>query len=85
MNEAAKNKLVQLQQTVSVLDKILDQCEWACDMTSYPDISEHIQSVLITADSVKDDIESMIDNLEDQLEEFQEKHEEFLMENEVKV
>ena len=85
MNEAAKKKLEQLQQAVSVLDTILDQCSWAYDMTEYPDISEQMDSVLDATDRAKDQIESFITDLEYQMEEFQEKHEEFLMENEVKV
>jgi uncharacterized protein YukE len=85
MNEAAKNKLEQLQQAVSVLDTILDQCSWAYDMTEYPDISEQMDSVLDATDSAKDQIESIINDLENQLEEFQEKHNDFLVENEVKV
>jgi uncharacterized protein YukE len=85
MNEAAKNKLIQLQQAVSALDTILDQCSWAYDMTLYPDISEQMDSVLDATDRAKDEIESIINELENQLEEFQEKHEDFLVENEVKV
>lgn len=85
MNEAAKNKLEQLQQAVSVLDTILDQCSWAYDMTLYPDISEQMNSVLDATDRAKDEMESIINDLENQLEEFQEKHVEFLVENEVKV
>lgn len=85
MNEAAKNKLEQLQQAVSVLDTILDQCSWAYDMTLYPDISEQMNSVLDATDRAKDEMESIINDLENQLEEFQEKHVEFLIENEVKV
>ena len=85
MNEAAKNKLEQLQQAVSVLDTILDQCSWAYDMTLYPDISEQMSSVLDATDRAKDEMESIINDLENQLEEFQEKHVEFLVENEVKV
>lgn len=85
MNEAAKNKLEQLQQAVSVLDTILDQCSWAYDMTLYPDISEQMDSVLDATDRAKDEMESIINDLENQLEEFQEKHVEFLVENEVKV
>ena len=85
MNEAAKNKLEQLQQAVSVLDTILDQCSWAYDMTLYPDISEQMSSVLDATDRAKDEMESIINDLENQLEEFQEKHVEFLIENEVKV
>jgi CII-binding regulator of phage lambda lysogenization HflD len=85
MNEAAKKKLEQLQQAVSVLDKVIDQCSWASDMTDYQDISEQMDSVLDAADSAKDQIESLITDLEYQMEEFQEKHDEFLMENEVKV
>ena len=85
MNEAAKNKLEQLQQAVSVLDTILDQCSWAYDMTLYPDISEQMSSVLDATDRAKDEMESIINDLENQLEEFQEKHVEFLIENEVKI
>ena len=85
MNEAAKNKLEQLQQAVSVLDTILDQCSWAYDMTLYPDISEQMNSVLDATDRAKDEMESIINDLENQLEEFQEKHVEFLIENEVKI
>jgi hypothetical protein len=85
MNEAAKKKLEQLQQAVSVLDKVIDQCSWASDMTDYQDISEQMDSVLDVADTAKDQIESLITDLEYQMEEFQEKHDEFLMENEVKV
>ena len=85
MNEAAKNKLEQLQQAVSVLDTILDQCSWAYDMTLYPDISEQMDSVLDATDRAKDEMESIINDLENQLEEFQEKHVEFLIENEVKI
>jgi hypothetical protein len=85
MNEAAKNKLEQLQQAVSVLDTILDQCSWAYDMTEYPDISEQMNSVLDATDRAKDEMESIINDLENQLEEFQEKHVEFLIENEVKI
>ena len=85
MNEAAKKKLEQLQQAVSVLDKVIDQCSWASDMTDYPDISEQMDSVLDVVDNAKGEIESLITDLEYQMEEFQEKHEEFLMENEVKV
>ena len=85
MNQAAKTKLIQLRQAVSVLDKILDKCSWAYDMTDYPDISEQMDSVLDATDRAKDGIESIINDLENQLEEFQEKHEDFLAENEVKV
>lgn len=85
MNEAAKNKLEQLQQAVSVLDTILDQCSWAYDMTLYPDISEQMSSVLDATDRAKDEMESIINDLENELEEFQEKHVEFLIENEVKI
>ena len=85
MNEAAKKKLEQLQQAVSVLDKVIDQCSWSSDMTDYQDISEQMDSVLDVADTAKSEIESLITDLEYQMEEFQEKHEEFLMENEVKV
>jgi peroxiredoxin family protein len=85
MNEAAKKKLEQLQQAVSVLDKVIDQCSWASDMTDYQDISEQMDSVLDVVDTAKSEIESLITDLEYQMEEFQEKHDEFLMENEVKV
>ena len=85
MNEAAKKKLEQLQQAVSVLDKVIDQCSWASDMTDYQDISEQMDSVLDVVDNAKGEIESLITDLEYQMEEFQEKHDEFLMENEVKV
>lgn len=85
MNEEAKKKLEQLQQAVNVLDKVIDQCSWASDMTDYRDISEQMDSVLDAADSAKDQIESLITDLEYQMEEFEEKHEEFLAENEVKV
>lgn len=85
MNESAKKKLEQLQQAVNVLDKVIDQCSWASDMTDHRDISEQMDFVLDAADTAKDQIESLITDLEYQMEEFQEKHEEFLMENEVKV
>lgn len=85
MNEAAKNKLIQLQQALNVLDKVNDQCSWASDMTDHRDISEQMDSVLDAVDSAKEQIESLISDLEYQIEEFQEKHEEFLIENEVKV
>lgn len=85
MNEAAKNKLIQLKQALNVLDKVNDQCSWASDMTDHRDISEQMDSVLDAADSAKEQIESLISDLEYQMEEFDEKHEEFLIENEVKV
>lgn len=84
-NEAAKKKLEQLQQAVNVLEKVIDNCSWASDMTDYSDISEQMDSVLDAADSAKDEIESMIDDLEIKLEEFKEKEMEFLVENEVEA
>ena len=84
-NEAVKNKLIQLQQAVNVMEKVIDQCSWASDMTDYRDISEQMDSVLDAADSAKEEFESIIDGLEFQLEEFKQKEEEFLFENEVKV
>lgn len=85
MNGSAKNKLIQLQQALNVLEKVIDQCSWASDFTDYRDISEQMDSVLESVDTAKEQIQRYIDDLENQLEEFNEKHEEFLMENEVKV
>ncbi len=85
MNEEAKKKLQQLQQALNVLDKVIDQCSWASDMTDYGVITGEMDSVCDAADTAKEQIQRYIDDLENQLEEFQEKHEEFLMENEVKV
>lgn len=85
MNEAAKKKLEQLQQAVNVMDKVIDQCSWASDMTDYRDISKQMDSVLDAADTAKDNILSIISGLEYQMEEFDEKYDEFLTENEVKV
>lgn len=84
-NEAVKNKLIQLQQAVNVLEKVIDQCSWASDMTDYRDISEQMDSVLDAVDTAKGEIESIIDGLEFQLEEFKQKEEEFLIENEVNI
>lgn len=84
-NEEAKKKLEQLQQAVNVLEKVIDNCSWASDMTDYGVITGEMDSVCEAAETSREQLQEWIDDLEAKLEEFKEKEMEFLVDNEIKV
>jgi hypothetical protein len=85
VNEKAKQKIKQLEQARSVIEKIIDQSSWASDVGDFPDISAEFDNICEAAENALEQIENELDYLQDQLTEYEYKEAEFQNENEVKV
>ena len=84
-NTKAKLKLKELEEFRDVLNKASEQCCWAMDFTSFPQIKEWCERCLDVVEEVKDQVESEFDYVDSRLADFDFDLFQFCSENEVVV
>jgi hypothetical protein len=78
-------KLKELNGALDVLESVEDKVSWACEFTSFRDISQALEPIYSEVDTARDTIKHEIDYLEEQISEYEYKKAEFEAENEIKV
>ena len=84
-NTKAKLKLKELSEFKDVLKKASDQFCWAMDFTSFPQIQEWCNEMLVLIDEVQTQVDNEFDYIDSRLTDFEFDLDRFCSENEVVV
>ena len=84
-NTKAKLKLKELSEFKDVLKKASDQFCWAMDFTSFPQIQEWCNEMLVLIDEVQTQVDNEFDYIDSRLTDFEFDLDRFCSENEVIV
>jgi hypothetical protein len=83
--DAARDKLIELNQALNVMEEVEERISWACDFASYTCINYALDPVYDAANEAKDKIEEEIEYIENQIEEFEFKQLQFEKENAIDI
>ena len=83
--EEAEKKLKELNEALSVVNKVEEQVSWACDFTNYSSISCALEPIYEAVDLARDNLEYQISYLTDQIDEYDFKLAVFEKDNKIAV